>query len=124
MESVYNSKIPDLMEVMEEARASNLGRFDAEALRLEGEILRIARQLKSHCRRIARERSFGVLRGTFNSLWSRLNDLFRQFLGQCLYLGISLSDIQCLALTDDETSSSEDDESSSSEEEEVDRREE
>ena len=55
VESVYNSKLPDFIEVMEEARANSLGRFDAKALRLEEEILRVARQLKSHCRRIARE---------------------------------------------------------------------
>ena len=125
VESVYNSKIPDLMEVMRDARARNLDRFDDDALRLEESVLRTARQLKAHCRRIARERSFGVLRGAFNALWYRLNSDFRQFRVQCLYLGISLSDTQCLALTDDETSSSEeDDETSSSEEEEEETREE
>ena len=121
VESVYNSKIPDLMEVMRDARARNLDRFDDDALRLEENVLRTARQLKAHCRRIARERSFGVLRGAFNALWYRLNSDFRQ----CLYLGISLSDTQCLALTDDETSSSEEDDgASSSEEEEEETREE
>ena len=39
VESVYNSKIPDLMEVMRDVRARNLGRFDAEALQLEENIL-------------------------------------------------------------------------------------
>ena len=85
VESVYNSKIPDLMEVMRDVRARNLGRFDAEALQLEENVLRTARQLKAHCRRIARERSFGVLRGAFNALWYRLNSDFRQFCIQCLY---------------------------------------
>ena len=102
VESVYNSKIPDLMEVMRDARARVLVRFDVEALRLEESVLRAARQLKAHCRRIARERSFGILRGTFNTLWRKLNSEFWRFRVHCLYLGISLSDTECLVLTDDE----------------------
>ena len=125
LELVYNSKIPALMEVMRDARARDLGRFDAEALQLEEDVLRTARQLKSHCRRIARERSFGILRGTFNALWHGLNNEFRRFRVQCLYLGVSLSDTECLVLTEDETSSSEEsDETSSSEEAEEESREE
>ena len=47
VDSVCNSKIPDLLEVMENARARYLGRFDAIALRLEGEVLTLAGQLKA-----------------------------------------------------------------------------
>ena len=125
VESVFNSKIPDLMEVMRDARARALARFDEKALRLEGCVLRAAQQLKAHCPRIAQERSFGILRGTFNTMWHSLNNEFRRFRAHCLYLGISLSDTECLVLTDDEPSSSEgSDETSSSDEEEEEAREE
>ena len=121
VEKVFNSKIPDLVEVMEKARARYLVRFDSIALRLEGEILTLAGQLKALCLRIARERNFSVVEDTFDDLWFKLNDVFRQFYNHCSDLAIHLSDVQCLTLTDDEdlSSSSEDGESSSSEEEEV-----
>ena len=126
MESVYNSKIPDLMEVMRDARARSLARFNEESFHLEGCVLRAAgQQLRAHCRRIARERSFGILCGTFNTMWHSLNNEFRRFRAHCLYLGISLSDTECLVLTEDEPSSSEgSDETSSSDEEEEEAREE
>ena len=126
VEQVFNSKIPDLVEVMEKARARYLVRFDTIALRLEGEILTLAGQLKALCLRISREQNFDDLQDTFDDLWFKLNDDFLQFYTHCSGLDIRLSDVQCLSLTDDEASSSsgEDGESSSSEEEEVEMREE
>ena len=110
-----------VVEPMRDARARSLARFNKEAFRLEGCVLRAAR----HCWQIARERSFGILRGTFNMMWHSLNNEFRRFRAHCLYLGISLSDTECLVLTDDEPSSSEgSDETSSSDEEEEEAREE
>ena len=49
VDSVLNSKIPDLLEVMEKARARYRSRMDALALRMEGEILGLAEQLKVLC---------------------------------------------------------------------------
>ena len=52
VEEVYNSKIPDLLEVLGKARSTDLGRYDATVLRQEGEILELATRLKALCLRI------------------------------------------------------------------------
>ena len=44
VESVCNTKIPELLVVMERARAGYLERFDALILRLEREVLSLAGQ--------------------------------------------------------------------------------
>ena len=121
VESVCNTIIPDLLGVMERARAGYLGRFDALVLRLEGEVLTLVGQLKALCLRIAREQRFDDLRNPFNDLWLKLNDVFLEFCTHCVSLDIRLYDVECLSLTDDESASSsnENDESSSSEEEEL-----
>ena len=105
--TVHNNKIPKLIEVMENTRARNLDRFDAEALRLEEDVRRTAQQLRVYCQRVALEWSFHIMRGQFNTLWSRLRTNFREFCAHCLYLGISVSHTRCLTLTDDEASASE-----------------
>ena len=107
--TVYNTKIPDLMGIMEGVRASDLDRFDSDLLRLEENIIRAAHHLKSYCRRLIQELTFRVARGTFDMLWHRLSYDFQQFCEHCFQLGINVPNPRCLVLTDDEASGDEDD---------------
>ena len=107
--TVYNTKIPDLMGVMEGVRASDLDRFDSDLHRLEENIIRAAHQLKSYCRRLVQELRFHVSRGTFNMLWHRLSSDFQQFCEHCFHLEINVPNPRCLLLTDDEASSGDED---------------
>ena len=106
VDAVCNTKIPELLVVMERARAGYLERFDAWLLRLEEEILSLAEQLKALCLRIAREQCFDDLRNPFTDLWLKLNDVFLQFCIHCARLDIRLYDVECLSLTDEESASS------------------
>ena len=58
MESVCNTKISELLVVMERARAGYLERFDTLILRLEREVLSLAGRLKALCLRIVREQRY------------------------------------------------------------------
>ena len=62
VESVCNTKIPDLLVVMERARAGYLERFDAVLLMLEGEILSLAERLKALGQRVINEQRYTDLR--------------------------------------------------------------
>ena len=112
--SVLNSKIPDLLEVMEKARAKYLERMDVLALKMEEDILGLAENLKTVCLSIARDQNFDEEQDAFDDLWFGLNDAFKKYLDYCGRLDIHLSDICCLTLSDYEVSSSsdEDDETS------------
>ena len=107
--TVHNDKIPKLIDVMENIRAINLDRFNAEALRLEGDVRSTAQQLQAYCQIASLEWNFYSMRGQFDTLWARLRRNFREFCAHCLYLGISVSHTRCLSLTDDEASASEED---------------
>ena len=98
VEEVFNSKIPDLLEVLEKARGADLGRYDAIVLRQEGEILELAARLKALCLRIACEQNFDDLEDEFDELWDKLNNDFNTFSDYCGTLGIYLSDDECLVL--------------------------
>ena len=90
VESVLNSKIPDLLEVMEKARTRDGARMDALALRLQEEILAVAGQLQVHCDQMFRDRSYNEEEesDTFDDLWFGLNDLFKKFSNHCGALDI------------------------------------
>ena len=119
VEEVYNSKLPDLMEVLAKARAKDLVRYDAHAVKWEGEIIAPADLVKALCLRIAVEQNFERYEEDFDELWERLHAEFGGFSDYCVSLGIRLSDAECLILSlDDEGSLNEGVESSDSEEEE------
>ena len=126
VESVCNTKLPELLVVMERARAGYLERFDALILRLEREVLSLAEQLKALCLRIVCEQRFTDLRNPFKALWGQLNAVFLEFCTHCERLDIQLYDVECLVLTEDESLSlsGESDEPSLTEEEELSGREE
>ena len=117
--SLCNTKIPDLLVVMERARVGYLERFDALVLRLEGKVLSLVAQLRALGHRIVLEQGFTDIRDIFNALWLNLKVVFFEFCTHCESLGVRLYDVDCLVLTEDESLSSEGDESSSSEEEEI-----
>ena len=98
VEEVFNSKIPDLLEVLEKARGAYLGRYDALVLRQEGELLELAARLKALCLRIACEQILDDLEDEFDELWDKLNNEFNIFSDYCGTLGIYLSDNECLVL--------------------------
>ena len=107
--TVHDDKIPKLIDVMENIRAINLDRFDAEALRLEEDVRRTAQQLHAYCQIVSLEWNFHSMRGQFDTLWSWLRRNFREFCAQCLYLGISVLHTQFVTLSDDKASASEED---------------
>ena len=106
VESVCNTKIPDLLVVMERARAGYLDRFDAVILMLEREILSLAERLKALGHRIVSEQRYTDLREPFNDLWLELNDVFLGFCTRCVSFGIRVYDEECLVLTEDDSLSS------------------
>ena len=119
VEEVYNSKLPDLMEVLAKARAKDLVRYDAHAVKWEGEIIALAELVKEMCIRIGVEENFERYEEDFDELWERLHEEFGGFSDYCVSLGIRLSDDGCLILSlDDKGSLNEGVESSDSEEEE------
>ena len=99
--TVHNEKIPKLIEIMESFRAINLDKFDAEALRLEEDVRQTAQQLRTYCQRASLEWDFHGMRGEFNLLWDRLRRNFREFCAHCVYLGITVTHTQSVALEDD-----------------------
>ena len=104
--SVCNTKIPDLLVVMERARAVYLEWFDAVLLMLEREILSLAERLKALGRRVISDQHHTDLRESFNDLWLELNDVFLGFCARCSSLGIRVYDEECLVLTEDDSLSS------------------
>ena len=109
VESVINTKLPDLLVVMERVRARYLARFDAVLLMLEREILSLIRRLTVLGQRVINEDRYIDLRESFSELWVELNDVFMGFCCRCVSLDIYVYDEECLVLTEDESYSSSDD---------------
>ena len=109
VECVINTKLPDLLVVMERVRARYLARFDAVLLMLEREIFSLIRRLTVLGQRIISEDRYLDLRESFSELWVELNDVFMGFCCRCASLDIYVHDEECLALTEDESHSSSDD---------------
>ena len=104
VESVINTKLPDLLVVMERVRARYLARFDAVLLMLEREILSLIRRLTVLGQRVINEDRYIDLRESFSELWVELNDVFMGFCCRCVSLDIYVHDEECLVLTEDESS--------------------
>ena len=106
VESVLNSKIPELLEVMEKAKENSGHRMDATAFRLQEEIFTLVGKLQLSCRQMFRDRSFNEEEEgeEFDEMWEELNDLFKKFMDHCGTLEIFFDDVCCLVLTDDEIS--------------------
>ena len=109
VESVINTKLPDLLVVMERVRARYLARFDAVLLMLEREIFSLIRRLTVLGQRVINEDRYIDLRESFSELWVELNDVFMGFCCRCASLDIYVHDEECLSLTEDESQSSSDD---------------
>ena len=109
VESVINTKLPDLLVVMERVRARYLARFDAVLLMLEREILSLIRRLTVLGQRVISEDRYIDLRESFSELWVEINDVFMGFCCRCVSLDIYVHDEECLVLTEDESYSSSDD---------------
>ena len=109
VESVVNTKIPDLLVVMERVRAGYLAQFDAVLLMLEREIHSLIERLKALGHRIVSENRYMDLRDSFGELWVELNDVFMGFCCRCVSFDIYVHDEECLVLTEDESHSSSDD---------------
>ena len=109
VESVVNTKLPDLLVVMERVRARYLARFDAVLFMLEREILSLIERLTALGQRIISENRYMDLRESFSELWVELNDVFMGFCCRCVNLDIYVHDEECLVLTEDESHLSSDD---------------
>ena len=109
LETVINTKLPDLLVVMERVRVRYLARIDAVLLMLEREIFSLIRRLTVLGQRVINEDSYIDLRESFSELWVELNDVFMGFCCRCASLDIYVHDEECLALTEDESHSSSDD---------------
>ena len=116
-ESVLNSKIPDLLEVLEKAKADYGRWMDATALRMHEEIITLAERIRVLCRQMFRDGSFNAEREEeeFDEMWDQLIELFGRYTDHCHTLQIFPSDIGVLVFTSDEEKS--DTSSSESEEE-------
>ena len=104
VESVINTKLPDLLVVMERVRARYLARFDAALLMLEREILSLIRRLTVLGQRVISEDRYIDVRESFSELWVEINDVFMGFCCRCVSLDIYVHDEECLVLTEDESS--------------------
>ena len=104
VESVINTKLPDLLLVMERVRARYLARFDAALLMLEREILSLIRRLTVLGQRVISEDRYIDVRESFSELWVEINDVFMGFCCRCVSLDIYVHDEECLVLTEDESS--------------------
>ena len=109
VESVINTKLPDLLVVMKRVRARYLARFDAVLLMLEREILSLIRRLTVLGQRVINEDRYIDLRESFSELWVELEDVFMGFCCRCASLDIYVHDEECLVLTEDESHLSSDD---------------
>ena len=109
VESVINTKIPDLLVVMERTRVRYLARYDAVLLMLEREIHILIERLRAVGQQIVNESRWRDLRDSFGELWVELNDVFMGFCCRCVSFDIYVHDEECLVLTEDESHSSSDD---------------
>ena len=113
VESVINTKIPDLLVVMERTRVRYLARYDAVLLMLEREIHILIERVRAVGQQIVNDSRWRDLRDSFSELWVELNDVFMGFCCRCASFDIYVHDEECLVLTEDESHSSSDDEESS-----------
>ena len=106
-ESVLNSKIPDLLEVLEKAKADYGRWMDAKALRMHKEIITLAERIRVLCRQMFRDGSFNAEREEeeFDEMWDQLLELFHRHTDHCHTLQIFPSDIGVLVFTSDEEKS-------------------
>ena len=96
VEIVINTKIPDLLLVMERTRARYLARYDAVLLMLEREIHTLIERLKAVGQQIVNEPRWRDLRDSFSELWVELNDVFMGFCCRCVSFDIYVHDEECL----------------------------